>query len=256
MIPTVFELGPIPVYSFGLMIALMFVAAVARLGASFDEIGIDKKLAENFIFYGVFSGLLGARLWFIIEEWQQVRGDLLGAIISGSGFTFYGGFVAALLVVTALCHRNKISLYKFFDAVGPTLALGYAIGRLGCQLSGDGDYGITTTSWLGMSYSSGVVPTPPGILVLPTPLYESTISIFICLIVLNPRVRTFLSKPWQIWGFTLALLSIERFLVEFIRIKHKYGGLSEAHYFSLVFLLIGAWLCIRPILFVRSNTIR
>jgi phosphatidylglycerol:prolipoprotein diacylglycerol transferase len=256
MIPTVFELGPIPIYSFGLMIALMFVAAVARLGDSFDEVGIDRKLAENFIFYGVLSGLIGARIWFIVEDWEQVKGDIAGAIFSGSGFTFYGGFVAALLIVTVLCKKNKITLSKFFDAVGPTLALGYAIGRLGCQLSGDGDYGITTTSWLGMSYSSGVVPTPPGVLVLPTPLYESTFAILICLIVLNPRVKSWLTKPWQIWGLTLALLSLERFLVEFIRIKQKYGGLSEAHYFSILFLLVGLFLIIRPALFVRTNTIR
>jgi phosphatidylglycerol:prolipoprotein diacylglycerol transferase len=245
MIPTIFEIGPIPVHSFGLMIALMFFAAVARLGDSFAEAGIDRRLAETFVFYGVFSGLIGARLWYLIEEWSSVKGDLVGAVFSGAGFTFYGGFVAALATVLLICKKNQISSHKFFDSGVPTLALGYAIGRLGCQLSGDGDYGISTTSWLGMSYEHGVVPTPPGIMVLPTPLYESVIAILIALFLLSDTAKQKFKAPWQMWGCALLLLSTERFIIEFIRVKQKYIGLSEAHYFSIIFALLGIYLMLR-----------
>lgn len=249
MIPTILEIGPIPLHSFGLMIALLFVAAVMRLGDSFAAVGIDRKLAENFVFYSVFAGLAGARVWFIIENWSLVKSDLVGAIFSGAGFTFYGGFVVALVMVAILCRKNQISLSKFFDVVGPTVALGYAIGRLGCQLSGDGDYGIATTSWLGMSYATGVVPTPEGVLVLPTPLYESAIAIVIALVLLSSKIQIKFNKPWQLWGLTLLLLSLERFSIEFIRIKERYAGLSEAHYFAIAFGLLGFYLLVRPRLF-------
>jgi phosphatidylglycerol:prolipoprotein diacylglycerol transferase len=249
VIPQILEIGPIPVHSFGLMIALLFIASVLRLGDSFAEVGLERKLAETFVFYSVFSGLAGARVWFIIENWSLVKSDLVGAIFSGAGFTFYGGFVVGMVVLAVLCRAHKIALNQFFDLVGPTVALGYAIGRLGCQLSGDGDYGITTTSWLGMSYATGVVPTPAGVKVLPTPLYESTVALLIGMTLLSSKIRLKLNKPWQLMGLTLLLLSTERFFIEFIRIKERYAGLSEAHYFSLIFGLLGLYLLIRPSLF-------
>lgn len=252
MIPTIFEIGPIPIHSFGLMIALMFFAAVTRLGDSFEEVGIERRLSETFVFYAIFMGLIGARVWYLIEEWSAVRGDLAGAILSGAGFTFYGGFVAALATVIFICRKHKISLHRFFDSVAPTLALGYGIGRLGCQLSGDGDYGIETTSWFGMSYAHGVVPTPSGIMVFPTPLYESVAAVLIALFLLSDTARNNLKNPWQIWGCGLLLLSLERFFIEFIRVKQKYSGLSEAHYFSMFFGLLGLYLLLRT---YRTNPI-
>lgn len=245
MIPTIIELGPIPIHSFGLMIALMFVACVYRLGDCFASKGIDRKLAETFVFWTVLSGLAGARLWYMIEYWSDIKSDVFGALLSGAGFTFYGGFVVGIATVLILCKKNKIPLHTFFDLVGPTLALGYAIGRLGCQLSGDGDYGITTTSFWGMSYATGVVPTPPGVLVLPTPLFESIAALIICHTLLAVRASGKFSAPFQQWGLYLVLISAERFFIEFIRIKEKYGGLSEAHYFSILFAICGVVLLIR-----------
>lgn len=245
MIPTIIHLGPIPIHSFGLMIALMFVACVYRLGDCFETKGIDRKLAEPFVFWTVLSGLAGARLWYMIEYWHEVKSDVVGAIFSGAGFTFYGGFVVGLGTVLILCKRNNIKPTTFFDLVGPTLALGYAIGRLGCQLSGDGDYGIATTGFWGMSYSTGVVPTPPGVLALPTPLFESVAAMVICHILLLARKSGKFSAPLQAWGLYLFLISIERFLIEFVRIKERYAGLSEAHYFSIVFATCGIILIFR-----------
>lgn len=246
MIPVIFELGPLPINSFGLMIALMFLASIYRLSKSFELNGINKKLAESFVFFGVISGLLGARIWYLIEYYSDIKGNFWEAVFSGAGFTFYGGFVLALIVIYFLCRYHKIPAYKFYDSVGPTLALGYAIGRLGCQLSGDGDYGIETASFLGMSYASGVVPTPPGVLVYPTPLFESIISLLILFYLTKIESLPKWSAPFKRFGIYLVLMSFERFIIEFIRVKERYAfGLSEAHYFSIIFILFGMYLILR-----------
>jgi len=248
VIPTIIQLGPLPIHSFGMMIALMFIACVYLLGDSFEEAGVDRKLAEKFVFSSVIFGLLGARVWYLIENISTVKNDIWGAVISGAGFTFYGGFVVSILVVIFLCRKHKIPAATFFDNVGPTLALGYAIGRLGCQLAGDGDYGFTTTSFLGMSYATGVVPTAPGVLAFPTPLFESLISILICHFLLSVRNKPSLQAPFKRWGLYLLLISSERFFIEFFRINERFSlGFSEAQYFSIAFCLIALCFLLRPV---------
>jgi len=222
------------------------MACIYRLSESFSISGVDPKVAETFVFSGVLSGLIGARIWYLIEEYSIIKDDFWGAVFSGAGFTFYGGFVLAILVLILLCKFKKIPLHVFFDSVGPTLAIGYAIGRLGCQLSGDGDYGIVTNSFLGMSYSSGVVPTPPGVLVYPTPLFESFMAILIAVYLIKAEKLVKWSTPYKRWGLYLCLVCAERFFIEFIRVKERYAfGLSEAHYFSILFFGLGLYLVLR-----------
>ena len=101
-----------------------------------------------------------------------------------------------------------------FDMCATALALGYAIGRIGCQVSGDGDYGIRSNLPTAMGYPHGTVPTPPGVTVLPTPIYE---TVMMCLLAtccgsLRDRVR-----PGVVFALYLVLAGFERFIVEFIR---------------------------------------
>lgn len=250
MIPTILQIGPIPVNSFGLMVALSLLVAIERLTLSFRRVGLPEPSAERYVLWAGFTGLVGARLWFIIDSWSEVRDDLTGALFSSAGFVFYGGFLTACVVLFFLLRRDGASPVRFCDAVGPALALGYAIGRLGCQLSGDGDYGMVTDSWWGMSYSSGVVPTPPGVLVYPTPFFESAIAIAIALVLGRVEVsnRLFWSKAGTRAGLCLILLSIERFFVEFLRINPRIAGgvLSEAQVIALLLCGVGVVLLIRP----------
>ena len=129
------------------MVALALFAGAVRLAYSFKHYGLDTRLAERYVTAAGISGLLGARLWFIAENWSDVKSDLLGALFSSAGFTFYGGFIIASIYVYLLAKRDGTDIAKFCDSLGPCLALGYAVGRLGCQLSGDGDYGIPTTGF-------------------------------------------------------------------------------------------------------------
>lgn len=247
MIPTLIEIGPLPIRSFGLMVALALFAGAVRLAISFKRYGLDPRLAERYVTAAGFFGLLGARLWYMGENWSEVKHDLLGALLSSAGFTFYGGFIIGSLVVLSLARRDGTNIGKFCDSLGPCLALGYAIGRLGCQLSGDGDYGIATTGFWGMSYSTGIVPTPPGVLVYPTPLFESSISLLVLWILSRIEVSpTALTGRFQRFGLYLVLISLERLCVEGFRVNPVVaGGMSEAQIIALVLITLGSALMLR-----------
>jgi phosphatidylglycerol:prolipoprotein diacylglycerol transferase len=248
MIPTIIELGPIPVRSFGLMVALALFAGAIRLSMSFARYGIDPRLAERYVTAAGISGLLGARVWYLAENWSWVQRDLFGALFASAGFTFYGGFLIGAAIVYWLAKRDGVSIGRFCDSMGPALALGYAIGRLGCQLSGDGDYGSTTFGFWGMSYATGVVPTMPGERVYPTPLFESAISIAIVfLLSWVEKGDRYLAKPLQRFGLYLVCISLERIVVEVFRINPTVlWSLSEAQVIGTVLLLVGAAFIVAP----------
>ncbi len=242
MIPEIFSLGPIPVNSFGLMVALAIFSASILLAKSFQVNGLNPNLAEKYVLTGGIGGLIGARLWYVfVDNYDDLKNDLFSALISSAGFTFYGGFIISALLLFVLIIIDKIRISSFVDALGPALALGYAIGRLGCQLSGDGDYGIETTNIFGMSFSTGVIPTAPGVLVYPTPLYESTICILIVFLLLYvERLVKWQMAPGARFGLYLSLIAMERFVVEFIRINPEVvGTLSQAQVISLAIFSFG-----------------
>ncbi len=234
--------------SFGLMVALALFVGAARLAKSLQHYGIDPRLAERYVTAAGLSGLLGARLWYIGENWSLLRHDLFGALFASAGFTFYGGFIIAAVVVYSLAKRDGTDMGKFCDALGPCLALGYAVGRLGCQLSGDGDYGSATYGFWGMSYSTGVVPTLAGERVYPTPLFESSLSIMIVFILSYiERGEKILARGFQRFGLYLVLISIERVVVEFLRINPPVLlGFSEAQVIGASLSLLGLLLIVMP----------
>ncbi len=246
MIPQLFSIGPLPINTFGLMVALAILSGMHLLRRSFIYQGLDGSKAETYVFIGGVSGLLGSRLWHLFEHWREVLRSPIEMIFSSAGFTFYGGFLFASLVLYLFCRRDKFPVTRFMDACGPTLALGYAIGRLGCQLSGDGDYGKFTDSIFGMSYLTGVVPTPPGFFAYPTPLYESTL----CFLILWGLLRVETSREWDAplsrFGLYLSLVATSRFFVEYLRINPEVvGSLSQAQIISIVLALLGTWLVFR-----------
>lgn len=248
MIPTLIEIGPVPVRSFGLMVALALFAGVVRLSMSFQRSGIDPKLAERYVTAAGLSGLLGARLWYIAENWMTLRHDIFAALFASAGFTFYGGFIIAAVVVYFLARRDGTNIATLCDCLGPSLALGYAVGRLGCQLSGDGDYGSATNSFWGMSYATGIVPTLAGERVYPTPLFESTISLVIVFILshVEKSDRVF-TQRFQRFGLYLSLISLERVFVEMLRINPAVlWGLSEAQVIGCIFFMCGMLLLSWP----------
>lgn len=223
------------------------LAAIYLLAGSFERNGINPELAEKYAITGGLGGILGARIWYLFENYSAVKQDLASAILSSAGFTFYGGFIFSTLLLLVISRRDKLPLSNFADSLGPCLTIGYAIGRLGCQLSGDGDYGIETASVFGMSYSSGVIPTAPGVLVFPTPLYESAICFLILYVLMQAEKIRFFLQPFRRFGLYLGLLGLERFAVEFLRINPKIlaTSFSEAQIIASILMLISLILLFR-----------
>jgi len=241
MIPRLLEIGPLPINSFGLCIALAAWGGILMLTASFQKNGIDPKLGEKYALWGVISGLLGARVWSLLHRIDDVMRDPIGEIFSGAGFIFYGGFITATVVLLLLCKKDNIKFSTFVDSLGPTLCLGYAIGRVGCQLSGDGDYGVVTDSIFGMSYKTGVIPTAGELLAWPTPIFESMMALGICFFLLKlESLQKWKNIPYARFGAYLSLMSLERFIIEFFRRNPRLEfGLSEAQFISLGLMVIG-----------------
>lgn len=255
MIPQIFHIGPFPINSFGLMVALSFFAGIFRLSASFERDDINPELAEKYVLTAGILGLLGARILYLITNYSEIHGFFWEAAFASGGFVFYGGLITGILVFIIRAKIDGIAVHRVFDAVGPTMALAYAIGRLGCQLSGDGDYGIATTSFWGMSYQTGVVPTPVGVLAYPTPLFESALCFLILPLLLKAeRSVAWRRTPWSRTGLYLFLLSAERFLIEFIRINPIVRfGLTQAQIIAVFGFLIGAILLAQKYLYRRSR---
>ncbi|MCU0308828.1 MAG: prolipoprotein diacylglyceryl transferase [Thermoleophilia bacterium] len=238
MFPEIGSFGPFTLYSFGLMAALALVVPAFFLALDLRQRGMNPGLAVELAFGAGIGGFVGARLYYVVEN----RGEPGVSLISGSGLTWYGGLIGGVIGVwlVTLWRRKPIGVVANLAAA--PLALGYAIGRMGCQLSGDGDYGSASSLPWAMSYPDGTVPTTQ--LVHPTPLYEAVAMLAIFWLLWRTRGR--LTAPWSLFGAYLVLSGAERFLVEFIRQNpEELAGLTTAQLISVVSVAIGAALLLR-----------
>jgi phosphatidylglycerol:prolipoprotein diacylglycerol transferase len=242
MKPEIHLLG-ISIKTFGLTFALGFLACGLVVARRLRELGKPVDWAYEIVFAALIGGIVGARLYYVIQNYSQVKHDLVGSIFSGTGLVWYGGAIGgAIGVIGWMRWRHALEL-RMLDMCATALALGYAVGRIGCQVSGDGDYGIPSSLPWAMGYPHGTVPTPPGVTVQPTPIYE---TVAMCLVAyalwwLRDRVR-----PGVIFALYLVLSGLERFLVEFVRRNAEViAGLTAPQLESLALLVIGvAWLAV------------
>jgi phosphatidylglycerol---prolipoprotein diacylglyceryl transferase len=235
------EILGISIKTFGVMFALGFLACGFVVARRLRELHKPVDWAYEITFSALLGGVIGARAYYVIQNYSQVRHDLLGSIFSGSGLVWYGGAIGGAIGVLAWMRWREALELRMFDTCATALALGYAIGRIGCQVSGDGDYGIRSSLPWAMGYPHGTLPTPPGVRVQPTPIYE---TVSMCLLAyllwaLRDRVR-----PGAVFALYLVGSGLERFLVEFIRRnKEVLIGLTAPQIESLVLLAIGlVWL--------------
>lgn len=219
MLPTLFHIGPLPLHSFGLMMVLCFVSAWRRFYLSLEAANKRAELAERIITWAAVGGIIGARLGYLVSFPSELLSHPITTLFGSAGFVYHWGFVGGVLSTYLLLAREKEDFMSYADLAGPALAIGYGVGRIGCQLSGDGDYGMPSTLPWAMAYSTGVVPTPPGMLVHPTPIYETIGAFFVAAILLSPRVKSLFHKKGQMFGLYLLMSAVLRFLVEMVRIE-------------------------------------
>ena len=239
MLPEI-EIGPVTLQTFGICFAAAFLAAGAVVGKRLLELGKPVDWAYEMAFVALVGGLVGARADFLIQNLDDVSDDVLGNLFSGSGLVWFGGVVGgALGVILWAWWRNYLSL-GLLDLAAPALAIGYAIGRVGCQVSGDGDYGVEWDGPWAMAYPDGTVPTDET--VHPTPVYETLTMGLVALGLW--RLRDRMSRPGLLFALYLLLAGVERFLVEFIRRNDDVAvGLTLAQLLSLAMIVAGAaWL--------------
>lgn len=238
MYPYLIEIGPLRIASYGTMVALAFLTSYYVLKKELERRGMDAELASSLITAELIGGLVGAKLYYVLFETPPslTWGQTLSILFSGSGLTWYGGVVLATLAGVWVVRRQRIPFVPILDATAPALAIGYAIGRIGCQLAGDGCYGIPTDLPWGMAYPNGVVPTLEK--VHPTPVYETLTGLAI--FGLLWRTRKHLPQPGLSFCMYLVLAGLGRFLVEFIRRNPKLlWGLSDGQLISLGLMAMG-----------------
>jgi phosphatidylglycerol:prolipoprotein diacylglycerol transferase len=239
MIPYI-HLWHFSVPTFGLMLWLAAVAAAVVMDRGFKRATLDAD-AVGMVAIAVLAGIVGAKLWHVIDTPSEFREIGWRVLWDTAGFAWFGGLVFGISALLLQGWRAGIGALRTLDLAAPAAAIGYGIGRIGCFLSGDGCYGVETKLPWGMSFPDGIEPTPPGVRVHPTPLYELGMGLLI---------------GWYLWwrggkrhgtgaivGEYLVLSGIARFLVEFIRRNPKIAAdLSNAQLASLGSVLAGAGL--------------
>ena len=272
MFPVIFDFGEVSIFgfsfhpvinSYGFMLMIAFYTCYYFLNKDLKRLGYKPALAGDIVFAAAVGGIVGSRIYFLLENFEQFLNDPIGMIFSGGGLVFLGGLLGGLLAVTYIIKKNNLRWIAFADIVAPLLILGYAIGRVGCLLVGD-DYGLPTNLPWGMEFPNGIPPSTyqifqsrypwvdlsgfsPGVLkVHPTQIYETLIGsgIFYYLYQKRQSVKV----VGSLFFTYLTLAGAERFMIEFLRINQKYFlGLSGAQLISVTMLSIGLWFLYHPV---------
>jgi phosphatidylglycerol:prolipoprotein diacylglycerol transferase len=248
MYPILFQIGPITVYSFGAFMALAALSAAWVVHLELKRRGYNPELASTMVFAAAIGGLVGARILFIIGDWDNFLRSPMNYIFTGAGFTWYGGLLGGVAAVSWVVKKNNIPWLVGADIAASAVAISYGVGRLGCHVAGDGDWGTVTDVPWGVAYTNAIIgwvhpitgePYPPGARVHPTPIYEFLESLLIFGILWSLRSKA-LPSGTIAWVY-LVLSGIARFIVEFWRVNPPVAlGLSEAQWFSIASMLIGA----------------
>jgi len=278
MIPVLFEIGPFRVYGYGLMLGIAFLLGSFVLARELARKKLDPNVATTVTILSVIFGIVGAKVLYLLEDWDYFISDPLKTAFSAGGLTWYGGFILGMAAIYLYIRRKKVPYLKFLDALGLALIIAYGVGRLGCHFSGDGDYGYPTTLPWGTIYAQGTAkPTyaleqyflrnpeeakfwhydslkaiPGGTDKLgirysrfdavtplhPAPVYELLLGIVGFVILWILRKRNF--PDGRIFMIYLMLASLFRFAIEWIRLNPRLMlGLSEAQLISIVLFLVG-----------------
>lgn len=233
MYPTIVDFGPVGIHSYGLMLAMAFITSVFVMQREFTRRGFVSDVASTIVVAAAVGGIIGAKIYSALLDGEITFTELF----STSGLVWYGGFIGGCFGVMLVIVRSPNPTLATLDIVGPTVLLGYGIGRIGCLLAGDGDYGPPSDLPWAMAFPNGTVPTEER--VHPTPIYETLISFTFFGILWSQRLK------WEIvsgtlFGASLILLGVERFFAEFWRITPRVlGWMTGAQLFSIVAFIVG-----------------
>jgi phosphatidylglycerol:prolipoprotein diacylglycerol transferase len=239
---------------------LAFVAAFFVWRADLRRRAINADV-HTMVAIVALAGVVGAKLYHVLENPSDLMRDPVGELFSRTGFAWFGGFLGGVIAMVLLAKRYHVPALRLMDSAAPASALGYAVGRIGCLTSGDGDYGTPTNLPWGMSFPppaldpSGPHCTfyglPETCRMHPTPIYELLVGIAITWLLW--RMAT--TRPAGcVVGWFFVLSGAARFAVEFIRLNPRiYWGMSNAQVASLASIVVGAVLLL---VVTRSGSLR
>jgi phosphatidylglycerol:prolipoprotein diacylglycerol transferase len=257
MIPVLFRIGPVPIYSFGLLLGIGFLLGSYILSLELKRKKLDPEIASTITILAVAFGIAGAKVLFLLEEWKTFIRNPIGEAFTPGGLTWYGGFILGMTAISLYVRRKKIPFLKIWDGLAMGLIIAYGVSRLGCHLSGDGDYGYPTTLPWGTNYEKGTSPPsrtfaifpeiasryPGGVVpdntpCHPTPVYEFLLGVAGFVLMWNLRKRRW--PDGMMFMVYLMLSSVFRFSVEFLRLNPRLlFGLSEAQLISVPLFFTG-----------------
>lgn len=225
----------------------------------------------NILMISIFMGLLGSKIFDSIERWDELIADPLGVIFAFSGLSFFGGLIFVIATLIYYCKKHNIKFLVLADSAAPALLIAYAIGRIGCQVAGDGCWGIENIApkpeWLAFlpdwtwsyNYPHNVINEGVAIHscagdhcrilanpVFPTPLYETIINLIWFAIIWS--IRKSITTTGVLFGIYLIMTGISRFLIEYIRVNIRYDilgmELSQAQFIAIGLIVVGIGLII------------
>jgi phosphatidylglycerol---prolipoprotein diacylglyceryl transferase len=255
MLPQLFKIGNFFLPTYGLLVATGFLLALWVISRLSKKAGIDGEVALNLGIYTAIAGLIGAKLFMILLDFKyyvQNPGELFSFATIQAGGIFYGGFILAIITAFLYMRRKKLPGLATADVFAPGVALGHAIGRLGCFAAGccwgvacDRPWAVTFTN----PEAHRLVGVPMGIPLHPTQLYEAAAEGIIFLILYRSFLRP--HAPGRILGLYLVLYSTARFVVEFVRAHDDanpyYGPFTAEQWIAVGLAAVGAWLLARQI---------
>ena len=228
MHPILFHIGPLTVYSYGVLVATGVLLGLWYARRQAPRAGLDPEKVWNLGIYVVLAALIIAKIWLVLSAWDYYLANprkIFSIETFQSGGTFYGGMVGAVLTVVLYTYFQKMPLLPVMDTIGAAVPLGHVIGRLGCFAAGC-CFGKPTTHFWGVTFTNPLaaqyVGTPLGQALEPTQLFESAAELIIF-----ATLTWMLSRKkfdGQIFGAYLFLYGIARFLLEFLRGDPGRGG--------------------------------
>lgn len=241
MNPIAFTIGPVTIRWYGIMIACGLMGAVILLQRNRRYAGLSAEQVSDMVLYTVISGILGARIFYVLQFWDQFKYEPAEIIrIDHGGLVFYGGFICALFTTCVYCKWKKISIPELLDIYSPSLALAHAFGRIGCFMNGC-CFGKPSDSWWAVQFPQGYTPASvfPFQKLHPVQLYEAFCNILL-FILLQFCIKKL--KPGRLAALYAIGYGILRFGLEFFRGDHKnliFNALTPAQFISLLMIPAG-----------------
>src|ERR1043166_3806127 len=239
MYPRLFELGPITVYTYGVLLAAAYLLGLQLARVRAKRRGLDQNRILDLGIYIIISALVGAKLLLLVTDWSSFRSDPRELLtLARSGGVFYGGLILAVLVALWYIRRAGLPLWTTCDVFAPGIALGHVVGRFGCLFAGC-CYGKPTTKPWGITFTdpfaASNVGTPLGVPLHPTQLYEAGAELLILGVLLwtERKGRAYPARPFLLYR---PLFAVSRFIIEFFRGDERgmVGVLSTSQFISVL----------------------